>query len=99
MVPSEPATSNRSSTARRSGNLAGELEVLGYTVEVQTYQASTGVERNDIATRRGLLRPYEVIILAAHYHSMYEDPKDTPGADDNASDVATMLETASVLSS
>ena len=80
-----------------SGWLAGELGALGYEVEVQAYDASTGAERNVIATRRGTRRPDEIILLGAHYDSTSEDPSLAPGADDNASGVATVLEAARIL--
>jgi aminopeptidase YwaD len=48
---------------------------------------------NLIATRRGVSRPWEVIELGAHYDSV---PL-SPGADDDASGVAALLEVARLL--
>ncbi len=49
--------------------------------------------RNIIGTRAGRVRPHERVIVLAHYDTVAE----TPGADDNASGVAVMLEMARLL--
>jgi hypothetical protein len=48
---------------------------------------------NLLATRRGVERPWEVVELGAHYDTVDA----SPGADDNASGVAALLETARLL--
>ena len=48
---------------------------------------------NVVATKAGKVRPGDVYILGAHYDSV-----NNPGADDNASGVAAVLETARILS-
>jgi Zn-dependent M28 family amino/carboxypeptidase len=48
---------------------------------------------NLLATRRGSTRPWELIELGAHYDSV----PGSPGADDNASGVAALLEVARLL--
>jgi hypothetical protein len=48
---------------------------------------------NLLATRRGTRRPWELIELGAHYDSV----PGSPGADDNASGVAALLEVARIL--
>jgi Zn-dependent M28 family amino/carboxypeptidase len=66
-----------------------ELGAAGLSVERQAY--GTGV--NVIAELPGSAAPDELIIIGAHYDST----TDCPGADDNASGVAGVLEAARVL--
>jgi Zn-dependent M28 family amino/carboxypeptidase len=49
--------------------------------------------RNVIATRSGLLHPEQRVVLLAHFDTV----ADSPGADDNASGVALLLELAEIL--
>lgn len=60
---------------------------LGYTVESQWLDLYHGEARNLIATRPG---SSEIVVVGAHYDTAVG----TPGADDNASGVAAMLELA-----
>ncbi len=58
----------------------------------------TMMGENIIFRREGMSNPDEVVVLCAHYDAMAEYPYDlTPGADDNASGVAGVLECARVL--
>jgi len=68
---------------------AGRLEQLGYQVELQEY--STGV--NVLGVLPGSNHPDERIMVSAHYDST----PGCPGANDNASGVAALLELARVL--
>ena len=76
--------------------IQGILEGFGYEVEVQPFtfiDEDDGEEyssANVIATKQG--DSDEVIVVGAHYDSAYEDG--SMGADDNASGVAVMLESA-----
>jgi Zn-dependent M28 family amino/carboxypeptidase len=76
-----------------------EFGAMGDGVERQTYRVETGRTRelqdvsNLIVERRGKRRPDEIVILGAHYDTVPA----TPGADDNASAVAVMLEVARLL--
>lgn len=61
-----------------------------------TYNADNGVAwsgRNVVAVKQGTTRPDDIYVLGAHY-----DSKNNPGADDNISGVAGLLEIARVLS-
>ncbi len=70
-----------------------QLEALGYEVEYQ-YFGSKG--ENVIATRTGTVYPDQQYIICAHYDNM--PPQNfAPGADDNASGVVGVLETARIL--
>jgi Zn-dependent M28 family amino/carboxypeptidase len=73
--------------------IEGEMRALGYNVESQRYE-SHGVDvRNLIAERSGMNAAASCIVLGAHYDTV----PDTPGADDNASGVAGLLELARLL--
>ena len=69
------------------------LQSLGYAMTVHRFCDNGGEYRNIIATHRGARFPDERLILLAHFDTVEE----TPGADDNASGVAVMLELATVL--
>jgi hypothetical protein len=71
-----------------------QLGALGYTVTSQRWTSAGGqVFRNLEVTVTGRERPAEVVVVGAHYDSN----RGTPGADDNASGVAAMLELARLL--
>lgn len=62
---------------------------LGYPVQVLAYKVDGKLYKNLIAVKQGTVYPDETIIIGAHYDSCYN-----PGADDNASGVAGLLELA-----
>lgn len=66
------------------------LTNYGYTVKSLPYQTRAGTVRNLEAVLPGSGASKEVIVVGAHYDSV----PTTPGADDNASGVAAMLEIA-----
>ncbi len=70
-----------------------ELSSGGDVVERQTYAAGGMNVANLVVERRGTSRPEEIVILGAHYDTIAE----TPGADDNASAVAVLIEAARLL--
>jgi len=74
--------------------LAESLRALGYQMSEHLFQDNGSTFRNVIASRAGLLRPAERVAVLAHYDTV----ADTPGADDNASGVAVLLEMARTLS-
>jgi Zn-dependent M28 family amino/carboxypeptidase len=61
----------------------------GYKVEYQEYPVGGTIAKNIIAEKTGLTNPKEIIIVGAHY-----DSNANPGADDNASGIAGLLELA-----
>ena len=73
--------------------ITGSLRALGYEMTEHRFLDNGHPFRNVIATRPGLHRPRERVMVLAHYDTVAE----TPGADDNASGVAVLLETALVL--
>lgn len=70
-----------------------EFSKYGYIPELQKYQIRGKTYRNVIATLKGTMEPDKIIIIGAHYDSVIG----TPGADDNASGVAGLLELARLM--
>ena len=65
----------------------------GYPIRHDTYEVSGRTYRNVIAERQAYQAAERVLILGAHY----DTAPGTPGADDNASGVAALLELARLL--
>ena len=88
----EHRNANDRNTLNASGNwIAQRLESLGYTTTrelVPTQGSPQGF--NVIAELQGTTHPDEIIVIGAHYDAV----PGSPGADDNASGVAVMLELA-----
>ncbi len=78
---------------RAAAWIARELEDAGLEVELQPYEARGATYTNVIGFRRGLDAAEPVRVIGAHYDA-YEA---FPGADDNASGVAVLLEIARTL--
>ncbi|MCP4679575.1 MAG: M28 family peptidase [Deltaproteobacteria bacterium] len=66
------------------------LRELGYEVTLQSFEVDGKTVRNIEAMKRGKALADEIVVIGAHYDSA----QDTPGANDNASGVAGMLEMA-----
>lgn len=81
---------------------AGALQVA-YGDFNNTFNGITTSQRNVIATLPGVSDDPGIIVLMAHYDSRNTDPLDgegaAPGANDNASGVALLLELARLMSS
>lgn len=69
------------------------LESLGYEMSEHLFYEDGSRYRNIIAKHQGTVSPEEKVLIVAHYDTVAE----TPGADDNASGVALLLELATVL--
>jgi len=72
-----------------------EFQSLDDVVERECYPVEGRQAVNLVATRTGNRRPHEIILLGAHYDTIAT----TPGADDNASAVAVLIEVARLLRS
>ena len=68
--------------------IAAEWQAQGYPVAAQTYEVHGIACANLEVTRSGTRTPSEIIIVGAHYDSV----AGSPGADDNGSGVAALLE-------
>jgi len=78
---------------RAAAWIGGGFREAGLEVSEQTYTVAEGVYRNVIAVRRGSAPDRGAVIVGAHYDAYGE----LPGADDNASGVAVLLELARTL--
>jgi hypothetical protein len=73
--------------------VATTLEELGYPVATQTFDVNGQPFRNLEVTIRGRQRPEEIVVVGGHYDSVVG----TPGADDNATGTAAVIELARML--
>ncbi len=78
---------------RAANYITETFRSLGYEMDEHRFLDKGRPFRNIIATRSGLSRPQERVVVLAHYDTV----AGSPGADDNASGVAVLLEIASVL--
>jgi len=78
-----------------AGYIQGNLEALGYEVSQHHFVEDNHDYKNIIGLRRGIRYPEKRLIVLAHY----DTESATPGANDNASGVAAMLELARVFQS
>jgi Zn-dependent M28 family amino/carboxypeptidase len=75
------------------------LEGFGIEVYYEEFQYGGNTMRNVIGRIKGTVDPTRVVVLGAHYDSTSDNPwVDAPGADDNASGVAAVLEAAKIMS-
>ena len=63
---------------------------MGYRVAAQRFVSALGAARNIEIEIRGTAQPGEIVVIGAHYDSV----QGVPGANDNGSGVAAMLELA-----
>jgi len=70
-----------------------QLEACGYSPKRHGYSVEGKEFFNIVAEKRGLYAPRKIVVLGAHYDTCFN-----PGADDNASAVAGMIEIAFSLS-
>lgn len=73
--------------------IEGEFISLDFEVEYDEFDFNGKSYRNIIATSKGMDNSYEWVTVCAHYDAV----AGSPGADDNASGVAVMIETARAL--
>ena len=74
-------------------NIFNEFQSYGLAVTLEPFQYSGNTYFNVVATQLGTALPNEQYIIGAHYDSV-----SNPGADDNASGVALVLEAARIVS-
>jgi len=85
-------TENYAILEEKAGFIEDELRSFGLAVESQPVIYRQRRYRNIIATLRGNGSGKEKLLVGAHYDS----PRGSPGADDNASGVAVLLEAARI---
>lgn len=90
--PGEHNVDHLDALRRSEEGLTKKLESLGYAVERQELSAGGAKVANLVVERRGASP--DLVLVGAHYDSAHG----APGADDNASGVAAMLEIARALS-
>lgn len=78
---------------RSADYIASEFSMYGYNISEQTYKVNGTVYKNVHVEKRGNKMPDKIIVIGAHYDTV----SGTPGADDNASGVAGLLELARLL--
>lgn len=69
------------------------LQAFGYTVTLQEFEAKGKTVRNLEVEISGTRWPHEIVLIGAHYDSVHG----SPGANDNATGVAALLEIARLL--
>jgi hypothetical protein len=74
-----------------------QFESLGLSTEIQLIPMPGNPSDNVIATLTGKLLPEEYVVIGGHYDS-YTGNSFAPGADDNASGTAGVIEVARILS-
>jgi Zn-dependent M28 family amino/carboxypeptidase len=78
---------------RSAGYILGVFSSYGYVPRTQAY-SSGGLDFHNIgATKKGIREPERILVVGAHYDSV----AGSPGADDNASGVAALLELSGLL--
>ena len=89
-----PRTLQRPNTIKATiGDSRGQWSEMGYSIAEETYDALGNVATNLIVEQPGNKRSHEIVLLGAHYDTV----STTPGADDNASAVAVLLEVSRLL--
>lgn len=73
-------------------NVFDHFTGVGLSASLAPFSYSGSTYYNVVGVQRGITRPNDVLIVGAHY-----DSAGTPGADDNASGVAGVMEAARVL--
>jgi hypothetical protein len=67
-----------------------EFQKIGWDVKEDTFEWEGRSYKNIVAEKKGMTSPHRVFILGAHYDTV----PGSPGADDNASAIAVLLEVA-----
>ena len=89
-----PRTLQRPNTIKATiGYIRGQWSEMGYSIAEETYDALGNVATNLIVEQPGNKRSDDIVLLGAHYDTV----STTPGADDNASAVAVLLEVSRLL--
>ena len=74
-------------------NIYSSFESYGLSTSLHPFTYSSNIYYNVVGVHPGTVRPEDIYIIGAHYDSFHN-----PGADDNASGVAAVMEAARVMS-
>jgi len=89
-----PRTLKRPKTIEATiGYIKGQWEEMEYDILDEVFDALGDQATNLIVEKVGTRKPDDIVLLGAHYDTV----STTPGADDNASAVAVMLEVSRLL--
>ena len=89
-----PRTLSKPKTIQATiGYIEGQWAQMGYSVARETFDAGGDQATNLVVERAGSKRAEQILVLGAHYDTVFS----TPGADDNASAVAVLLEVSRLL--
>lgn len=75
------------------GYIEGQWNKMGYSIQRETYDALGDEATNLVVELAGSSKADEIVLLGAHYDTVAS----TPGADDNASAVAVLIEASRLL--
>ncbi len=84
--------------ALAAGEIARRMTDVGLAVWYEDFIAGDGTYATNVVGELPGRDPSKIYLVAAHYDSMSTSGGNAPGADDNASGVAAMLEIARILS-
>ena len=77
--------------------LASKLTALGYTVTFEPFTQNGYACRNVVATKLGTVTPGEYVVIGGHYDSISQNTATSaPGAEDNGSGTALVMELARI---
>ncbi len=77
--------------------LASKLTALGYTVTFESFTQNGYACRNVVATKTGTVTPSEYVVVGGHYDSISQSTSTSaPGAEDNGSGSALVMELARI---
>ena len=77
--------------------MASKLTALGYTVTFEAFTQGGNACRNIVATKPGTVTPSEYVVVGGHYDSTSQSTgTSAPGAEDNGSGTALVLELARI---
>jgi len=77
--------------------IAAEMRDIGLTVTITEFWAAGPTAWNVIGELPGWKHPEELVVVGGHYDSMPNPPAAAPGAEDNASGTAGVLEIARIM--
>ena len=87
--PRDLFNNNRARLRRSEAYISARFRAAGCALEYQEYSAAGVKVKNIVCVKPGASLPGEIVVVGAHY-----DTYNNPGADDNASGVAGVIELA-----